>query len=158
MKTHELKILPDHYREVAAGRKTYEVRRNDRGFEVGDVLHLLEWSPAAGWSASPTIVRRVSHVLRGSDLVAPGCVVLGLEPMLPTRLRLVTAGDTVCVEDYDADRRIFEPTELGDVPPDRRRPVAMGFMLGVDFARRELGLRETDWDHVSLDDDGTVDE
>ena len=29
------------------GVKTYEVRENDRGYQVGDVLVLNEWEPAA---------------------------------------------------------------------------------------------------------------
>ena len=43
MATHELKTLLEFYRAVECGAKTFEVRRNDRGFMIGDVLHLLEW-------------------------------------------------------------------------------------------------------------------
>lgn len=45
MKTHELKTWPTYFEAVADGRKTFEARRDDRGYEIGDVLHLREWSP-----------------------------------------------------------------------------------------------------------------
>jgi len=40
---HDLKILPEFFAAVKEGRKTFEIRRNDRDFRAGDVLLLLEW-------------------------------------------------------------------------------------------------------------------
>ena len=40
---HELKILPQYYCRVADGSKTFEVRKNDRGFQPGDIVTLREW-------------------------------------------------------------------------------------------------------------------
>jgi len=37
---HELKLCKRFYDAVASGAKTYEVRKNDRGFQVGDALIL----------------------------------------------------------------------------------------------------------------------
>lgn len=34
MKTHELKIKPEYFRDVVRGIKTFEVRQNDRNFGV----------------------------------------------------------------------------------------------------------------------------
>jgi hypothetical protein len=45
MKTHELKIWSEYFNAIREGRKTYELRRNDRGFEVGDTLVLREYKP-----------------------------------------------------------------------------------------------------------------
>lgn len=42
-RTHELKCWPPFYEAVESGVKPFELRRNDRGFEVDDVLHLREW-------------------------------------------------------------------------------------------------------------------
>lgn len=40
---HELKIWPQYYCRVADGSKTFEVRKNDRGFQPGDTVVLREW-------------------------------------------------------------------------------------------------------------------
>lgn len=40
---HELKILPEYFDAVCLREKTFELRKNDRGFKVGDYLHLKEW-------------------------------------------------------------------------------------------------------------------
>jgi Domain of unknown function (DUF3850) len=44
-RVHELKVWPPYFDQIAAGVKTFDVRRNDRGFQVGDVLILHEWNP-----------------------------------------------------------------------------------------------------------------
>ncbi|OTP10387.1 hypothetical protein A5844_002087 [Enterococcus sp. 10A9_DIV0425] len=40
---HELKILHEYFEAVTSGRKQFEVRKNDRGFKVGDQLVLREY-------------------------------------------------------------------------------------------------------------------
>lgn len=43
MKTHELKVLPEYFEAIVDGRKTFEIRYNDRNYQVGDRLLLKEW-------------------------------------------------------------------------------------------------------------------
>ena len=40
---HELKILPQYYEPMAKRLKMFELRKNDRGYRVGDTLRLREW-------------------------------------------------------------------------------------------------------------------
>jgi hypothetical protein len=41
-KVHELKIQPQYFKAVVSGKKNFELRKNDRGFKVGDILILKE--------------------------------------------------------------------------------------------------------------------
>lgn len=52
MRLHELKIWPDSLEAIYASEKRAEVRRDDRDFHAGDVLHLREWEPAADYAES----------------------------------------------------------------------------------------------------------
>lgn len=40
---HDLKILPQYFQPVLDGRKTFEVRLDDRGFQAGDTVALHEY-------------------------------------------------------------------------------------------------------------------
>ena len=40
---HYLKILPEHFQPVSEGKKLAELRKNDRGFNIGDWIHLGEF-------------------------------------------------------------------------------------------------------------------
>lgn len=42
---HDLKCWVGFFQDVIDGRKTFEIRNDDRGYKVGDVLFLREWSP-----------------------------------------------------------------------------------------------------------------
>lgn len=90
--THTLKCLAELFDAVASGEKCFEVRRNDRGFEIGDELRLVR-TDAAGLPTQPRqeIVKRVSYTLEGGNWgVAEDYVVLGL-------------GRTASIDDYDDD-------------------------------------------------------
>lgn len=45
---HRLKTWPQFFDAVACGVKGFEIRKDDRGFEVGDVLLLQEFDPYQG--------------------------------------------------------------------------------------------------------------
>lgn len=45
--THEVKTLPEYFWPQVTGRKPFDVRRDDRGYQVGDILRQREWTPTA---------------------------------------------------------------------------------------------------------------
>lgn len=64
--THKLKCWPEYYSKIVSGEKTFEVRRDDRGFKVGDALLLMEWSPEMGYSGKQLLVS-VTYILPGGN-------------------------------------------------------------------------------------------
>lgn len=45
MKEHELKTWPEYFIPISRGLKNFEIRYNDRNFQVGDILILQEYEP-----------------------------------------------------------------------------------------------------------------
>ncbi len=79
---HKLKTWPEFFEAMVEGRKTFEGRKNDRDFKVGDELILKEYDPELknyGYSGR-FLHRRVSYILEGTQFgVMPGYVIMGLE-------------------------------------------------------------------------------
>ena len=80
MKTHELKTTAPHFEHVRSGAKRAEIRRDDRGFAVGDVLVLREYDAATDVYSGREVRATVVHVLAGYETLAPGFVMLSVEP------------------------------------------------------------------------------
>ena len=43
MSIHVLKVRPPYFNALADGSKRFEVRKNDRAYQTGDVVELGEW-------------------------------------------------------------------------------------------------------------------
>jgi len=63
MTIHPLKTLPQYFWAVVRGDKTYELRRDDRDFRVGDLIELHEWTPLGGYTGRTQAVE-ITHILR----------------------------------------------------------------------------------------------
>ncbi len=84
MRTHTLKTDQPYFQAVWDGAKPFEIRRNDRGYQPGDLVHLRE-----GWTAEDgtyqytgrQLTRAVTYVLRDGERFGldPDFVVLGLD-------------------------------------------------------------------------------
>lgn len=77
---HELKCWPPYFRQLADGSKQFEVRPDDRDFQVGDTLLLREWDPASGTYTGQMVSKQITYrTEKDSDWVKEGFVVLGLQ-------------------------------------------------------------------------------
>lgn len=89
---HELKTVNHYWDAVYSGAKTFEVRKNDRAFQTGDVL-VLTRTDERGYSdtlpsdtsspfAKSQISFRITYLLQGGQFgIEPGYCVLGLGPV-----------------------------------------------------------------------------
>lgn len=94
---HCLKILPRFYREVECGIKTFEVRRDDRGFSVGDVLVLQEFDVVKKQYTGNIVNRLVVYKLDGDQFgIEAGYCVLGLGPLPQDTKRALMSSHHIC--------------------------------------------------------------
>lgn len=80
-KVHALKIDPEYFMAVARGDKTFEVRKNDRPFEVNDIIALNELDDTREGYSGRTLLLRITYILDNPEYVKEGYVVLGLCPL-----------------------------------------------------------------------------
>ena len=79
----ELKILPEYFSAVTEGVKTFEARKNDRDYKVGDVLILREWSPVNGKYTNRYVAATIIYMLMGGRWgIEPGYCVMGIRPVM----------------------------------------------------------------------------
>lgn len=63
MKTHFLKTVQPFFSEVEKGTKTFEHRRNDRDFQVGDEVFLMEYNMMKNEFSGKQIRGTITYVL-----------------------------------------------------------------------------------------------
>lgn len=76
---HELKCWPELFEPLSEGIKTFEVRKDDRGYEVGDALILKEWDPEKKEYTGDGVLARVNYILPGGQFgVEEGFVIMAV--------------------------------------------------------------------------------
>ncbi|MCY9500050.1 ASCH/PUA domain-containing protein [Paenibacillus larvae] len=78
-KLHKLKLSSEYFRDVRSGLKTFEVRKNDRSYKLGDLLLLREYNPTTEEFTGEAVLKRVSYMLSDPVYVKEGYVILGLD-------------------------------------------------------------------------------
>lgn len=79
---HELKIHPEHYKNVMFGSKKVEVRFNDRNFQENDLLILNEFDPKTEKYTGGQIKRKVDYIIRDVAGLHPDYVILQISKPL----------------------------------------------------------------------------
>lgn len=89
MKEHELKTDPKVFDDVVAGLKPFEIRKDDRGYEVGDLLKLRKTKHTGAEMAEgapleyigPPLYVYVTYIMRGPIYcLADGWVIMAIMP------------------------------------------------------------------------------
>jgi hypothetical protein len=78
-KIHCLKTWPGYYADVIDGRKTFEIRRFDRDFRIGDVLVLQEFDPETQKFTGEMESFIITYMLSDPAWVKEDFVVLGIQ-------------------------------------------------------------------------------
>jgi len=78
MTTHHLKSWPEYFKAIAHDLKTFDLRKDDRNYQPGDIVVFEEFRPGTGEYTGATATRRVVYILRDFDGLQPGYCILGL--------------------------------------------------------------------------------
>ena len=82
--THELKVWPACFAAVESSAKPFDLRENDRNFQLGDLLLLREYEPESEQYSGRTLTRWISYILHGGAFgLAEGWCVLGFRELPP---------------------------------------------------------------------------
>ncbi|WP_369711599.1 DUF3850 domain-containing protein [Leptotrichia sp. HSP-334] len=78
MKTHDLKIERKYFDDVITERKRFEVRKNDRDYQVNDILSLNEYDKDKQIYTGRHISAKVLYILDDNTFLKEGYVVLSI--------------------------------------------------------------------------------
>ena len=78
MKIHGLKIEKKYFNDVVTERKKFEVRKNDRDYQVNDILSLNEYDKNKKIYTGRHISAKVLYILDDSTFLKEGYVVLSI--------------------------------------------------------------------------------
>lgn len=89
---HDVKSWPESFVAVAQGEKTFDIRKSDRDYKVGDHLLMREWDPKTEQYTGREIERRITYIFEGPfipkskgesqhAILASGYVVLAVVPV-----------------------------------------------------------------------------
>ena len=77
---HELKTINPYYNDIDMGTKTFEVRKNDRNFKVGDLMILREYLQQGIYSGK-SITCIITYVLDNPEYCKEKYAVLGFKKL-----------------------------------------------------------------------------
>ena len=75
--THNLKIRSEFFQAVNKGTKTFELRKDDRNYQVGDRILLMEFEE--GRFTGNTLKKTITYKLAGFDGLQPGYCILAIQ-------------------------------------------------------------------------------
>ena len=116
---HNLKTWPKFYVEVLEGRKRFESRQNDRGYQVGDTLELHEWDPKKEAYSGRTLRCEVTYMVTDREVkkMRLGMLRDGRRRQAPGDHSLVQLPDWVDKFPYETAVMSLGPVEICDVKP-----------------------------------------
>lgn len=81
-KIHAIKVWSVFYEAIKNGSKTFEIRKNDRGYLPGDYLQLMEYDNRKQSLTGAEMFKEVPYIIYGPDwgLPADMCVMSIREP------------------------------------------------------------------------------
>lgn len=74
---HSLKVWPEYFQDLYMGRKTFELRYDDRDFRTGDTVALMEWKPRKREFTGRVVEKKITGIFRVARMIEcdhRGCI------------------------------------------------------------------------------------
>lgn len=101
---HNLKIRPKYFIDVESGKKPFEIRKNDRNYEIGDYLILNEYDPDKQDYTGRSVRRLITYIMSDERYCIKGYVILG-----------IPAERAVGKKKKPSERKVFIPPTVEEV-------------------------------------------
>jgi ASC-1-like (ASCH) protein len=79
---HKLKTWPEYFEAVKRGDKTFEIRKNDRNFQIGDKITLIEYNPALDRLTGDWLIVEITYILESQMFVQEGYVCMSIKHII----------------------------------------------------------------------------
>ena len=99
---HNIKTLSTFYKGISSGKKTFEVRLNDRNYQVGDLLHHTEIDDDTKIPTGEECETHVTYILNDKNYCKDGYVVMAIETSVNYSIY------TPSKNGYDVEGRYYE--------------------------------------------------
>lgn len=79
MQIHDLKTWPEFFDKIMDGTKKFELRKNDRDFNVDDVLRLMEYDPDTHEYTGREHLVKVTYILKSGFSLPEGVCIMSIK-------------------------------------------------------------------------------
>ena len=112
---HALKEHPEHFNNVISGKKTFEVRKNDRDFHENDLVALNEYDSEKKEYTGRSCLVYIDYILDDEQYCLPGHIVMSVKPC---RVGKVRHFDPLRDADYNSCYKVPLATEANNEDGD----------------------------------------
>ena len=78
---HKIKLSSKYFDDVKSGRKSFEIRKNDRNYRVNDILIMQEYTKSGEYT-DRYIEAVIIYMLEDGNYLKDGYVALGIEVLM----------------------------------------------------------------------------
>ena len=78
-KVHQIRIGASYFEDVRSGKKSFELRKNDRGYREGDILEMMEFSDGKNTGRMVRVL--VTYLIEGHTGLEEGYCIMAIVPV-----------------------------------------------------------------------------
>lgn len=135
--THELKTWPEMFEDILISDKNFDYRKNDRNFQIGDVLRLREYDPKSEEYTGRSLDVLVHYIVENAPPefgIPKGYCIMGIRPARKVWLNEINLEAQLAA----ARTKVAEMVEKWEVRATEYEELDPPFVGGVKFCMDDL--------------------